>query len=195
MSNVCANCNSHNDEAADVCMVCGTLFEKEKDSMGIPKISLILSDDDAIIEIPEGGMIIGRGSDIAQEVFNHKYVSEYHCKIIVNESGCYVEDIGSEGNGSCNGTYVNSERLPPNTLAKLKNGDSLEIAHLKFNIKIEDIEKEPQLKYIVICEYGKKEHDVKDKSDRISECDCDYCKKYPKVKNHISKVEAEEVRK
>jgi hypothetical protein len=195
MSNICPICNYTNDETADGCIECGTMFEITTESTGKLKITLISSVDGAIVEIPEEGALIGRGRDIAPVIFNHKWVSEYHCRITTGDNGCYIEDVGSEGTGSSNGTYVNAERLPPGAPTRLQNEDTLEIAHLRFCVKIECREEEPQLMWVVRCKKSGVEYEVVDETSRVLNCDCGSCGNDHMAKKSMSETKPKQIKK
>ncbi|MFP5282690.1 MAG: FHA domain-containing protein [Actinomycetes bacterium] len=52
-----------------------------------------------------GVVLIGRGAD-CQLILDDDYVSTRHARVVPNEDGYYVEDLGST-----NGTYVNGARI------------------------------------------------------------------------------------
>ena len=56
-------------------------------------------------------------------------ISRRHCRFIVSDDGCSVEDLGSS-----NGTYLNEERLEPETPSRLSGGDLVRISgiYLRF---------------------------------------------------------------
>jgi hypothetical protein len=67
---------------------------------------------------PEGGLDAG--------------VSRRHCKIHQRGAAHLVEDIGS-----ANGTFVNGRRLTPYLPHSLKDGDELQLGHLRLLVLIE----------------------------------------------------------
>ena len=174
----CNNCGISSPDNAVECEFCGTPFISGK-----PKMTLIKKVGGALIEIPENGGIIGRGYNIAPEVFGHMEVSELHCEIS-NEGNIFlIEDIGSGGNGSTNGTFLNGEKLLPRKKFTLNNGDVLGISEsLWFDVKIEYPQKDcsaeaadtpvEKLIWVIKCPRTGTEYEVADSNARITECTC-----------------------
>lgn len=61
-------------------------------------------------------------------VLNNELISSKHMEIYYNHNGLFIKDIGSEGKGSTNGTYVNGSRLTANVPRELKRKDVLLLA-------------------------------------------------------------------
>ncbi|GIW94334.1 MAG: peptide-binding protein [Pirellulaceae bacterium] len=57
-------------------------------------------------------------------------VSRKHCRLLLQEDGVYVEDLGSR-----NGTFINGERVTQRRL--LRSGDVLRIAKLEFAVLVD----------------------------------------------------------
>jgi pSer/pThr/pTyr-binding forkhead associated (FHA) protein len=186
MSKICKHCTCLNDDAAIVCEVCGeALSGAATISRGRPTITLLLKSSTTArrIVIPEGGGIIGRNYYIAPEIFNHKWVSELHCRISVIDDECYIEDIGSDGMGSTNGTFINGNKLPPTVPVKFYDGDELNIAkYLLFNVKVEypqiemsddsgDVETPEKLMWIVVCPVCGTEYTAESEDKGRDECE------------------------
>jgi len=57
------------------------------------------------------------------------FISNVHLQLYATHSGLYVKDIGTDGKGSRNGTYINSQKLSVNSRIKLRMGDRLYIAN------------------------------------------------------------------
>jgi hypothetical protein len=145
------------------------------------------------IEISLDGCIIGRSSTLGDGVFNHKWVSDPHCRLFIQDGILFVEDIGDSQEGSTNGTSINGEeRIAKKTPHPLADKDRLTIAHLKFDVEIKNMQVqnpdiiEETLIWTVICPECGKWHEVADSSKRISNCDgCDdqsYAKEISKAK-------------
>ena len=69
--------------------------------------------------LKDGETVIGRGEDAALKL-NHSGVAKRHCRIFRDNSGVYLEDLGSR-----NGTFLNSQLLAEKTL--LNNQDQIQI--------------------------------------------------------------------
>ena len=174
MDKECKFCKEKNNANARKCSACGAPFAS-KAASGTPTISFIRLSDKKVVKIPEGGAVLGRNCGIAPEVFNHEYVSESHCRVTVDNNCCCIEDVGSGGNGSTNGTFINGSQLPKRTPTRFDDGDSLRIAHMVFDIKIEYPQAAPEpairLVWAIDCPVCDKRYVVKDGNVRISECD------------------------
>lgn len=81
--------------------------------------------------IDKGEYVIGKHPTVDGVISFNKAISRYHCKILQNMGGYYVEDLGSS-----NGTYLNQKRLEPNKPMRIENGDSLRLADLDFQINM-----------------------------------------------------------
>jgi serine/threonine protein kinase len=73
--------------------------------------------------------ILGRASE-CDVVLRHSEVSKRHCRVIIEDSQAYVEDLGS-----ANGTFVNDRRVKR---CHLKNGDRLHVASQAFEVRSGD---------------------------------------------------------
>lgn len=62
---------------------------------------------------------------------HHRGVSRTHARITLHGSRMSVTDLGST-----NGTYVNNEKLAPNTAYPLKSGDELRLGFLALSIHL-----------------------------------------------------------
>ncbi len=60
-------------------------------------------------------------------------VSRHHCKIHQRGSAHLVEDVGS-----ANGTFLNGQRLTPYLPHVLKDGDELQLGHIKLEVIIQE---------------------------------------------------------
>ncbi len=59
-------------------------------------------------------------------------ISRKHCKIVRDNAGYKIADIGST-----NGTWVNGVRLSPNSLYELKDGDEIKLADIALRTRFE----------------------------------------------------------
>ncbi|MCC6903617.1 MAG: FHA domain-containing protein [Polyangiaceae bacterium] len=79
----------------------------------VPKRHWVLERGAERIPLPLGESVIGRGGDVDILVDNHR-VSRRHAKITVNDSGVYVEDLGSVNGVRVDGVAVHGRlRLSP----------------------------------------------------------------------------------
>ena len=205
MSKKCNFCSTINDDNTPICTECGRdefdIVDSDSPS-GKPKISLKNIVSDVSVEVPEVGCLIGRGYDFAPEMFNHKWVSEPHCKISIVDNDCIIEDIGSEGVGSTNGTFLNGDRLPARTPTKFYDGSKIMIAHIMFDVTVEypykSCESEENghdegvpFKWVIDCPVSGKRFDVENSTSHITECDC--CTD-PVDKRKIARIRPKQVR-
>jgi len=158
------------------CEFCGTKFQ-EAVRYGKPKITLINVINQGVVEIPEDGGLIGRSCDIAPEIFNHKWVSDPHCRITLKDNQCYIEDIGGEGAGSTNGTFLDGIKLAPRIPTKLYDGTKIRIAHLIFDgyvkySEFSDIPVEERLIWVIECPGSGIRYEVSGANTKITECEC-----------------------
>ncbi len=76
--------------------------------------------DLSVIDLESDPLVLGRIGD-ADVLLDNPYVSRRHAKIVRDEKGYAVEDLGSK-----NGTFVNGTRLAE-TERRLKTGDRIEL--------------------------------------------------------------------
>jgi pSer/pThr/pTyr-binding forkhead associated (FHA) protein len=90
-------------------------LKKTKRSRGDPRIVTITQGNQAgtSADLAGGVVLIGRGAD-CQLILDDDYVSTRHARIVVGESGLYLEDLGST-----NGSYVNGQRITAPTTVTL----------------------------------------------------------------------------
>ena len=184
MSIICPNCIAKNDDKAVSCMVCGEALNRADEALqGTPQITLTHLESGNTVSIPECGGILGRGRGIAPEIFSDKRVSETHCGITITNSECFIEDIGSNGDGTVNGTYIDNVKLPKRTRIKFHNGSKLRIAHLLFDVKVEyspsedeaGDHKRVEVIWVIECPVSGARYLVDGPGSRISECGCSSC--------------------
>lgn len=182
MEKECTKCTTISPVNAVTCSMCGSPFD-EINNCGTPKLFLVKKLGGIQVEIPESGGMIGRGYNIAPEVFGHTEVSELHCEITFDGSNYFIEDIGTGGFGSTNGTFLNGEKLVPRRKYVLNDTDVLGISEaLWFDVKIEspfsgeteedgdDVVNVNQ-ELFIICPKCQYEHKAKDASDKIVKCE------------------------
>jgi len=89
MGKECSSCGWLNDDAAESCESCGFAFAETAAIQAVPKIVLISMTKEKLV-VPENGCLIGRECNFAQDIFNHKWVSDTHCEISVIDGECYI---------------------------------------------------------------------------------------------------------
>ena len=69
---------------------------------------------------------VGRsaGNDV---VFSDPTVSRFHATVRCHRRECVVEDTGTEGKGSTNGTFVNKKNIGSRQSARIKRNDVIEL--------------------------------------------------------------------
>lgn len=148
----------------------------------IETVELIEIHSKKSIKIPLDGCVIEKNCDIGDGIFNHKYISDPHCRLSIEKNMLLIEDIGGHIEGSLNGTFINyGDRLTKKIPTLLKNGDILKIAHLKFDVKIKRaatpnpkpddiIEEKSVLGWVVICKHCGEEYPVENENGKIQTC-------------------------
>lgn len=85
-----------------------------------------------ILDIDKPEYIIGKKTDVVDGVLSfNKMISRIHCRVIQKQNKFYIEDLQS-----ANGTYINYEKLIPNRLFPVKNGDRIRLANSDFEVVI-----------------------------------------------------------
>ena len=67
----------------------------------------------------------GLTADMTRCNVQNPFLSSNHAVLGIDEHGPYLVDVGSEGLGSTNGTYVNGKRLAPNEKIHLRPEDQI----------------------------------------------------------------------
>ncbi len=176
----CMACGMSNDRSAKVCEHCGTEFEDVV--LETPAVIFTELISGERIEIPTEGAVIGRSGGIGANVFHHKWVSDPHCRITIDGGECFIEDIGGDGCGSTNGTFLNGERLPPRLITKCKNKDTVKVAHIMLDVGITyperdsgtepeaPAEDEAEVKWVMECPVCGTRYDVESGTVRMAQC-------------------------
>ena len=158
---VCPICGLVNRPGELACSRCGTILaaggttrklntaDEPQKPANWPTGEVIVTDQEPItleigdeqVTVPVAEIItIGRISDIPDDTHpdvdlgpygaGEKGVSRKHIKIKRKNILVYVADLGST-----NGTLLNGRRLIPNAERLLRNGDELQLGHLKIRVK------------------------------------------------------------
>jgi hypothetical protein len=99
-----------------------------------PKAYLIKRDQtsEEKIYIRDKNFIIGRQMETTNYRINDSKISKRHLEVLDIDEELFIRDLNST-----NGTYLNDEKLDPNRLTKIFNGDLIKMASLVYEFKIE----------------------------------------------------------
>jgi len=99
-----------------------------------PKAYLILRDltSEERIYIKDKSFVIGRQLETTHYHINDSKISKRHLEVLDIDEELFIRDLSST-----NGTYLNNEKLDPNRLTKIFDGDLIKIAALEYEFKIE----------------------------------------------------------
>lgn len=117
-------------------VISDNLDEVVKSESASSSVSLVASlvrrtgkpEEDVAYEIKDDMITIGRGRDNQIQIKDDTKVSRYHCRVIKEPSGYYVED-----NNSSNGTLVNGELI---TRRKVEGGEDVTIGETVFRFQL-----------------------------------------------------------
>lgn len=82
------------------------------------------------ILLKENEMMIGKIRGIADICLESDKISRVHARMIQNDQGCSVVDLGST-----NGTYINGKQIPERQTVWLKDGDTVCFADMEYIFK------------------------------------------------------------
>jgi transcription elongation factor Elf1 len=203
LSKECLQCGeTDNADSATVCKNCGAMLATIEQTVQEPIPSILQMVDlksGKVIKI-SGNCIIGRSGNIETEFFaEDMYISEYHCKIVLENGKYKIEHLPTAKNP----TKINNVALSKGISSIIRDGDYLTIADKMFEISLctdtvnEDTKKEnittldnsalaDNKKYTITCPRCGSEYEVLDVNDRINECS--HCDDYDK--HEISKIGA-----
>ena len=91
-------------------------------------VSLLESEGKKEVVLLGEKLVLGREHPWKGGTLNEHRVSRNHAHILSSESGYTVTDVGRDGKGSTNHTYLNEEQLEPMKAALLKDGDRIYVA-------------------------------------------------------------------
>ncbi len=91
--------------------------------MGIVITVMSGVEDGKIIELSKTPFMLGRHPDDDVCLPYDTKVSRHHARITKDGNSYFIEDIGSEGKGSTNGTHVNEKRVTSKTA--ISSGDTI----------------------------------------------------------------------
>lgn len=159
----CPNCDSPNVVGVKYCQVCDALL----DASAMNDVETALAETDtkepadeatSIVlhslgnahrqfalrpELNEKGLRLGRANgvvevDLSEVGAADLGVSRTHALLQYdsNNEGIYITDLNST-----NGTFVNGFKLPPNARTRLRDGDELQLGHLKLGVRFNEVQK------------------------------------------------------
>ena len=199
MSKECLQCGEDNIDLAAKCINCGFIFTdmvSDKFSDADTKAStpvLVLTDlnSDKVIEI-NTNCTIGRRGNVDTEFFaEDRHISEYHCRVILENSDYKIEHLPT----ATNPTKINDVCLSKGIRYLVRDHDYLSIADKIFEVQLKTtvtpVTAEREMptsinKYIITCPKCGTIYEVDDIDKRIDECN--YCDEYDK--NEIAKERA-----
>ena len=79
------------------------------------------ADDGKVFQLNKIPVMLGRHPDDDVCLPYDTRISRHHARITKEDNSYFIEDMGSEGKGSTNGTYVNDEKITGKT--PLPSGD------------------------------------------------------------------------
>ena len=96
-----------------------------------PKLSeypyLKAKEGDEVIQISKNSILIGRMENFVDYTINCSAIGKIHAEILQEEEHFYVMDCNSK-----NGTFINDNKILPNTKNSIKNNDTLRFANREF---------------------------------------------------------------
>lgn len=82
---------------------------------------------DEVIQISKNNILIGRMENFVDYIINSSAIGKIHAEILQEEENFYVMDCNSK-----NGTFLNDNRILPNTKNSIKNNDTLRFANREY---------------------------------------------------------------
>ncbi len=92
------------------------------------RVLFVRSDSQQGQEFEVGDVVVMGRSDETDVVLDDPYASDFHLRLVSQESGMVLHDLGST-----NGTYVNGRRVSAPT--ELKRGDSIQVGKTVMEIR------------------------------------------------------------
>ncbi len=130
----CPACGTLNRPISRFCRGCGHVFVPP-----LPPVLRLIEPQGARWEFPlhDGTVTVGRpGGAVPVELDVAFYdpegfVSRNHARLIAQQRRYYIADLNS-----ANGTYVNDERLAPNVLRALRDGDRVRLGRIVLQFRV-----------------------------------------------------------
>ncbi len=106
----------------------GTVRSNTCSHCGLPRFLFLEFQWGSGARVPSGRTIpLGRHENTVPELAEFPNVSATHCVVDFTRYPARVTDVGSDGRGSRNGTYLDGLRLTPNDWKELVEGAMLEL--------------------------------------------------------------------
>jgi len=84
--------------------------------------------------------VIGRSKDCNLRLASGQ-ISRKHCQLLIDDERVAIRDLGSS-----NGTYLNGNKLEPNTETLLSTGDEISVGSVSFKVEYEDPAEKTQIR-------------------------------------------------
>ena len=93
------------------------------------------AEDGRIFESQQFPVVLGRHPSDCVFFPHDPGVSRHHAQITSKSGNFFIEDLGANGSGSTNGTYLNEQRIDAETL--ISNGDILLLGTVLLRLNLE----------------------------------------------------------
>ncbi|AEY65759.1 DUF6382 domain-containing protein [Clostridium sp. BNL1100] len=84
-----------------------------------------------IIKVDKNSILVGRMGSFVDHIIDNNAVGKVHAEILNEEDSYFIMDCSSR-----NGTYLNDDRIKPNTKIKVNNNDIIRFANKEFTFII-----------------------------------------------------------
>lgn len=102
--------------------------EEPKEELQEKQVLTLVSDEHEIT-VDYFPFVIGR-HDCDYDI-DYRFISKPHCRITEEDGRFFIEDLGST-----NGTFIGTRELEENVRARIKNGQNVTLADMKFKVRI-----------------------------------------------------------
>jgi class 3 adenylate cyclase len=132
---ICPTCKTRNELSRKTCIHCSgdmSAVGQEKGQMPVHEerqgdvspegLLKLVSSNGRVIKVRDGD-VVGRTA-VGREVLEiHEEISRRHARLVMSDGMWFVIDLGSS-----NGTFLEGERLPPDEMVQIRNGQRLKIS-------------------------------------------------------------------
>ncbi|WP_031342489.1 DUF6382 domain-containing protein [Ruminiclostridium papyrosolvens] len=88
-------------------------------------------DGENIIKVDKNSILVGRMGSFVDHIIDNNAVGKVHAEILNEDDSYFIMDCSSR-----NGTYLNDDRIKPNTKVKVNNNDIIRFANKEFTFII-----------------------------------------------------------